>query len=129
MAFSALLMAALRSQEADDALLPALLPPRELAAVLAAAHRPCYCLQVLSSIAREAQAASAMQQLQQQQPAGGGAGPAAAAAAPFSPFAALAMDANLTALEDAVGTCERILRSPIPLSYSRVWLGGQRCRG
>ena len=36
---------------------------------------------------------------------------------------------NLTALEDVVGTCERILRTPIPLSYTRhtsrfmiIWL-------
>ncbi|KDD74270.1 bestrophin [Helicosporidium sp. ATCC 50920] len=39
------------------------------------------------------------------------------------------LDANLTALGDTVGVCERILRTPIPLSYSRhtsrwllVWL-------
>jgi predicted membrane chloride channel (bestrophin family) len=31
----------------------------------------------------------------------------------------LAMDANITAFEDVLGTCERILRTPIPLSYTR----------
>jgi predicted membrane chloride channel (bestrophin family) len=29
------------------------------------------------------------------------------------------MDMNLTAIEDVAGTCERILRTPIPLSYTR----------
>ena len=33
--------------------------------------------------------------------------------------AACRMDENLTALEDMVGGCERILRTPIPLSYTR----------
>eukprot|EP00887_Chlorella_sp_A99_P008252 scaffold12.g8252.t1 len=40
------------------------------------------------------------------------------------------IDENLTFFEDAVGTCERILRTPIPLSYTRhtsrflvMWLG------
>ena len=35
------------------------------------------------------------------------------------PTAMLAMDANLTAFADVVGTCERILKTPIPLSYTR----------
>jgi predicted membrane chloride channel (bestrophin family) len=29
------------------------------------------------------------------------------------------MDDNLTFFEDAMGSCERILRTPIPLSYTR----------
>ncbi len=29
------------------------------------------------------------------------------------------MDDNLTYFEDAMGSCERILRTPIPLSYTR----------
>ncbi|KIY95166.1 hypothetical protein MNEG_12797 [Monoraphidium neglectum] len=39
------------------------------------------------------------------------------------------MDGNLTAFEDILGTCERLLRTPIPLSYTRhtsrflvIWL-------
>ncbi len=33
--------------------------------------------------------------------------------------AALAMEANITAYEDCLGGCERILRTPIPLFYTR----------
>ena len=29
------------------------------------------------------------------------------------------MDLNLSSFADAVGLCERILRTPIPLSYTR----------
>eukprot|EP00887_Chlorella_sp_A99_P003463 scaffold7.g3463.t1 len=64
--------------------LPQVLQCHEAAAVLAATHRPNYCLQV-----------------------------------PADKAAAVRMDANITALEDATGTCERILRAPIPLSYTR----------
>lgn len=32
---------------------------------------------------------------------------------------ALRMDENLTAFADCLGGCERILRTPIPLSYTR----------
>lgn len=31
----------------------------------------------------------------------------------------LQMDLNLSSFADAVGLCERILRTPIPLSYTR----------
>lgn len=31
------------------------------------------------------------------------------------------MDENLTFFADSVGACERILKTPIPLSYTRYW--------
>ena len=34
-------------------------------------------------------------------------------------LARMRMDDNLTFFEDAMGSCERILRTPIPLSYTR----------
>jgi hypothetical protein len=40
---------------------------------------------------------------------------------------AMRMDENLTAFEDCLGTCERILKTPIPLSYTRREPG--RARG
>lgn len=33
--------------------------------------------------------------------------------------AAIRMDENITQFEDMLGTCERILRTPIPLAYTR----------
>ena len=39
--------------------------------------------------------------------------------AQMAPGPQLAMDSNLTAFADIVGTCERILKTPIPLSYTR----------
>ena len=39
--------------------------------------------------------------------------------AALAPPLAQRMDENLTAFEDCLGTCERILKTPIPLSYTR----------
>ena len=36
-----------------------------------------------------------------------------------SEMEALRMDENITLFEDCLGTCERILKTPIPLSYTR----------
>jgi len=69
-----------------------ILPPRELEALLAAKHRPLYALQVLSELV---------------------------AASDASVFLKGQMDENLTQLEDALGACEKILRTPIPASYTR----------
>ena len=83
-----------------------ILPPHELYALTAARHRPVYAIQVLSLLVKE---------LAITNPA---CGPTISN-----------MDMNLTALEDVAGTCERILKTPIPLSYSRhtsrfmiIWL-------
>ena len=76
-----------------------ILPPEEGSALAAAHHRPGYALQVLSSIIHQLSAA--------QRPG------------VLIPPAVANMDLNLTQLEDVVGTCERILKSPIPLSYTR----------
>ncbi|GAX76902.1 hypothetical protein CEUSTIGMA_g4348.t1 [Chlamydomonas eustigma] len=65
-------------------------------------HRPCTVIHVLSQIIYSA---------------------------PISAFCQAQMCNNLTALEDVLGGCERILRAPIPVSYTRntarflfVWL-------
>lgn len=83
-----------------------LLPQHELDALAAARHRPVYAMQVLSLVVREISSSN---------PA---CGPTISN-----------MDLNITALEDVTGTCERILKAPIPLSYSRhtsrfmiIWL-------
>jgi predicted membrane chloride channel (bestrophin family) len=64
----------------------------ELAGLAAAAHRPNHCLQVLSHII-----------------------------ATGSPEAHTAhrLDEDLKFLEDTIGGCERVYRTPIPLSYTR----------
>ncbi len=41
------------------------------------------------------------------------------ATAKLASAAAIEMERNLTAFEDCLGTCERILKTPIPLSYTR----------
>ncbi|KAL4425568.1 hypothetical protein ABPG75_009584 [Micractinium tetrahymenae] len=111
-AFACSMMCSLREEGDESRELAGVLPPHELAALLAATHRPNYCLQMLSSLVAEAAAAA-----QQQQPEG------------RRGCLQLQMDANLTAMEDALGTCERILRTPIPLAYTRhtsrfmmIWL-------
>ncbi|KAL4438051.1 hypothetical protein ABPG77_004272 [Micractinium sp. CCAP 211/92] len=112
-AFAYSMMCSLREDEDEAAELAGVLPRPELDALLAATHRPNYCLQVLSSLVAEAAAAAAEQQ----------------ASLHRGLALQLQMDANLTALEDALGTCERILRTPIPLAYTRhtsrfmmIWL-------
>lgn len=78
------------------------LKPHEIEAVLKSTHRPNYALQVLGQIIRSSQV-------------------------PIP--AAIQMEQNLTAFEDCLGGCERILRTPIPLFYTRhtsrfmmIWL-------
>lgn len=79
---------------------------QELAALSAANHKPNYALHILSHLIKRG-------------------------AKTHQNFvgAAYNMDMNLTQLQDVVGTCERILRTPIPLSYTRhtsrfmlIWL-------
>lgn len=97
-------------REGEDAAADAerlgLLPAHELEALVAARHRPVYAMQMLSLVVREISSSN---------PA---CGPTISN-----------MDLNVTALEDVTGTCERILRAPIPLSYTRhtsrfmiIWL-------
>jgi predicted membrane chloride channel (bestrophin family) len=79
-----------------------ILAPEELEQLLAARHRPSFALSVLTELG---------------------------AAAPLRESHRIRLDENLTWFEDCVGTCERIIRTPIPLSYTRhtsrfmvIWL-------
>lgn len=82
--------------------LAGILAPEELELLLVAHHRPSFALSVLTELG---------------------------AAAPLRESHRIRLDENLTYFEDAVGSCERILRTPIPLSYTRhtsrfmvIWL-------
>ncbi len=79
-------------RDATPAALANWLSPDELAGLAAAAHRPNHCLQVLSHIV--------------------------AAGAPDA-HTAHRLDEDLKFLEDVIGGCERVYRTPIPLSYTR----------
>lgn len=68
------------------------LPPHELNALLESEHRPNYVARVISEVIRAAE----MQGTQ-----------------------IFIMDGNMTFFSDAVGKCERILSTPIPLSWTR----------
>ena len=68
------------------------LEPQELEALLNASHRPNYVGMVLAEIVR---------------------------AAELNDSEVFLMEANLSFFMDAVGGCERIFKTPIPLSYSR----------
>eukprot|EP00899_Mesostigma_viride_P012703 jgi/Mesvir1/21433/Mv20903-RA.1 len=86
------LKAHLRAGEDLDDDLRKLLTPKEFQMLSDAKHRPNYCLQVMAGIIRKAN---------------------------LTPMQTTAMDLNLTAFADVVGGCERILKTPIPLSYTR----------
>ena len=91
-AFARTLKAHLR-QSGDPAIeLASILQPHELEALLAAKHRPLYSLQVLST---------------------------ALSRSGCHPSLSTVIDRNISLLADTVGCCERILRTPIPLSYTR----------
>lgn len=101
-AFGKSLMCHLRKGEDLRQELEGILLPHEIDGVLRAQHRPNYVLQVLSQIVR-------------------------AAGLPTAPT--LRMEEDLTAFEDNLGGCERLLRTPIPLFYTRhtsrflmIWL-------
>ncbi|KAI8468050.1 MAG: Bestrophin, RFP-TM, chloride channel-domain-containing protein [Monoraphidium minutum] len=102
MAFPKVMMVHLRPNMDVKAEVGHILTPLELELLCAAAHRPNFALQVMSEAIR--------------------------AARPHT-FMRARMDENLTFFHDALGGCERILRTPIPLSYTRhtsrfllVWL-------
>lgn len=91
------------SEESDlEAELATTLHPSELQGLLSARHKPSYALCVLTELG---------------------------AAAPLRESHRIRLDENLTFFEDACGTCERVLRTPIPLRYTRhtsrfmvIWL-------
>lgn len=68
------------------------LTPEELTQLMDAHHRPSFALSVLTELG---------------------------AAAPLRESHRIRLDENLTYFEDAVGCCERIIKTPIPLSYTR----------
>ncbi|KAI8466344.1 MAG: Bestrophin, RFP-TM, chloride channel-domain-containing protein [Monoraphidium minutum] len=101
-AFSRALMCHLRKGEDLRDEVKDILLPHEIDSLMMATHRPNYCLQVLAQIIKSSDAGTA---------------------------ATIRMDDNLTAFEDCLGGCERILKTPIPLSYTRhtsrfliIWL-------
>ncbi|KAL4435491.1 hypothetical protein ABPG77_006253 [Micractinium sp. CCAP 211/92] len=115
-AYSRSLMCHLRPGENLEAELKDTLPPHELKALLASTHRPNYVVQVLTAILKEAQLPTAAPNNRD-----------STAVVPAG--AAYRMDENLTVFADVTGGCERILRTPIPLSYTRhtsrfmmIWL-------
>ena len=78
----------------------------ELEALNRVRHKPAYAMQMLSVLARRLTEIN-----------------------PKSTIVFQCMESNITQLEDVCGSCERILRTPIPLSYTRhtsrfmiVWL-------
>jgi hypothetical protein len=73
------------------------LAPSELAQLLAAHHPSSFALSMLTELG---------------------------AMAPLRESHRIRLDENLTFFEDAVGTCERILRTPIPLGYTRCTPAG-----
>ncbi|KAL4444075.1 hypothetical protein ABPG75_011812 [Micractinium tetrahymenae] len=102
MAFPFVLMCHLRESADVQKEVTHILTAQEVSTLMAAAHRPNFVLQVMAETIR--------------------------AARPHE-LARMRMDDNLTFFEDAMGSMERILRTPIPLSYTRhtsrfllVWL-------
>lgn len=96
------LKAHLREGTNLEAELEGILTREEIDAVIGATHRPGFVLCALSQIL---------------------------AATELHPTLRQRMDTNLTVFEDTVGGCERILRTPIPQSYTRhtsrflmIWL-------
>lgn len=91
-AFGLSLMCHLRDEHDIRTETEGLLRPAEVDALVASEHRPLYCIQVLSTMVRSAEA-NEIEQLQ--------------------------MFMNLTTFEDILGGCERLLSTPVPLSYTR----------
>lgn len=91
-AFPKTLMCHLRDEHDIRRELKGILRPEEVAHVLAVQHRPNYVLNVISEIIKRSRTSS---------------------------IEVYRMDENLTFFADSVGACERILKTPIPLSYTR----------
>uniref|UniRef100_A0A7S0WQL1 Uncharacterized protein n=1 Tax=Pyramimonas obovata TaxID=1411642 RepID=A0A7S0WQL1_9CHLO len=92
-AFAYSLKVHLRSdtEDMEKALTP-ILKPEELEAALANVHVPNHILRVIAGIVRKAN---------------------------LDPIQTTQMDENITFFHDVLGKCERILKTPIPLSYTR----------
>ena len=75
-----------------SAVLQATLEPHEIAAVTSSFNRPLACLQGLSDAIRRCG---------------------------LDPVSMTRLDVNLEVMADIMGACERLLRTPIPLSYTR----------
>ncbi|GIL78603.1 hypothetical protein Vretimale_6209 [Volvox reticuliferus] len=85
-------MVHLREEHSMKEELRGVLQPQEVEAVTSAVHPPSFCLQMITWIIRTA---GLPQEL------------------------IIRMDENVSRLTDAVSACERILNTPIPLSYTR----------
>ena len=72
--------------------LQGILPPEELSQLVASQHRPNYVVGMLSDLVEKSNISSPER---------------------------FRMDQNITFFEDCHGKCERILKTPIPLSYTR----------
>ena len=99
-------MASLRStgEIRIEKILPDILLPKELEVLMQAAHKPLFCLQVVSKIIH-GKAASLPTEL------------------------ILRMDEGVSTLVSSLSSCDRILNTPIPISYTRhtarfllIWL-------
>ncbi|EFN53823.1 hypothetical protein CHLNCDRAFT_32075 [Chlorella variabilis] len=115
-AYPRALMCHLRPGENIEEEVKDILKPEEVKALAASTHRPNYCMQVLTACLKQAQLPAAVTSNRDSY----GAVPAGAA---------YRMDENLTVYSDVTGGCERILRTPVPLSYTRhtsrfmmIWL-------
>ena len=75
-----------------DTQLGTLMKPDELVLIRASSHRPVTAIVMLSQIIQEAE---------------------------MSPMDRINLTNNLTTFHDILGGCERILRAPIPVSYTR----------
>ncbi len=73
--------------------LKGVLEHREVEAVMASKHSPNYVLQVISELINQSE---------------------------LSQWEKIRMDENITQFHDNVGACERIFKTPIPISYTRV---------
>ena len=97
-AFSYCMMHHLRFEHEFDELREVAMPVRlsdtQLEAIDAAAHMPLLCLDAIAQALKAAHRAGEIDAILLQ-----------------------TMDANLTSLEDSLGACERILKTPFPFSY------------
>lgn len=91
-AFSLALKVHLRSDEDMRRELTGILTENELKAALAEVHVPNHILRMMSGVITEAN---------------------------MDPYRTVMMSRNITFFEDVLGKCERILKTPLPLSYTR----------
>ncbi|PSC67432.1 UPF0187 chloroplastic [Micractinium conductrix] len=115
-AYSRSLMCHLRAGENLERELLGKLPESELRALLTATHRPNFTNQVIAQILKRADLPGAEVKPWD-------------STANVKASAFVRMDEHLTVFADVTGGCERILRTPVPLMYSRhtsrmltIWL-------